>query len=293
MPLSVGAAVTAGQGRERAHVEPRDGADVVRRAVDRDVALRAERPLETQAVLVVQTDLGDQHLDEDLLRGAVELPDRVLDERPVARERRDDQRVVRLVGDDLDLPLHDARLDVAARGDHADDGRGRRGRGGAARSLNGSRVTLGPGRAFAGLAEDLGQSGGELLGLDVLHVVDEDALVGLRVHVELGAPAWPRARPRRAVRTPNSALVRLSAMIRGGRSPESPPLGRAGQRGCRAGARRRRGRRHRHGDRRGAGAPAAEELIEHPPQLHRVGEPDRDQPEIVGRDLHVEHAQDL
>ena len=176
----------------------------------------------------------------------------------------------------------------------ADDGRGRRGAGGAPGPLNGSRVGARGARAAPpspGFPKISVSVGGQLLRLDVLHVVDEDALVGLRVHVELAGQLGREL----DVGPPAGHEQRVRPLVGEDQGRPVPGIGgaRAGwRRGRRAGA-RGAGARHRHRGHRGADAPAAEELVQDPRQLHRVGVPDGDQPEIVGRDLHVEHAQDL
>ena len=55
--------------------------------------------------VVVQRDLGHQHLDQHLARHPVELLDRVLDLRPAPREGGDDHRVGDFVGDEAHLAL--------------------------------------------------------------------------------------------------------------------------------------------------------------------------------------------
>ena len=86
--------------------------------------------------------------------------------------------------------------------------------------------------------------------------------------------------------------MRLSASTRGGRSPPSP-VGGGAPGGRRRRARARGGGRRRGGGHRGSDPPPGEELVQDPRQLHRVCEPDGDQPEIVECNLHVEHSHDL
>ena len=86
--------------------------------------------------------------------------------------------------------------------------------------------------------------------------------------------------------------MRLSARMRGGRSPRRRARGTV--RRAPGGRRPSAGRgRRRDGDRRRADAPAREELVQDPPEVDRVGEPHGDEPHLVERDLHVEHVHDL
>src|SRR5207247_10680322 len=126
--------------------------------------------------------------DQDLARLTVELLDRRLDLRPVARERRDDDRVRGLVGDEPDLALEDAQLtDADAAAGECGPGRRRRRRG-RRRRRAGRALCRGlsscAGRCLAG-AVDRVEGSRQVLRLAALGVVVEAAAATVEIDVEL------------------------------------------------------------------------------------------------------------
>src|SRR6185437_13151826 len=63
-------------------------------------------PVDAELQVVVQRHLRDRHLDHDLPRRDVELLQRLLDDRVLGGCGDDEERVLVLVGDDLDI-AHD------------------------------------------------------------------------------------------------------------------------------------------------------------------------------------------